>query len=269
VDPSFVALVKCPACHAVDMTKQSRALRCGACQRELDTSAGYLDVLSADGQREWSVASPEQRFMESELVARVYERFWRPAFVRVIAGAGAGKAIGGFSGELYIHKNSLAIDDRNGPWLDLSCGPGLFTRGMAAAAPGALVIGLDISRAMLDVAIKRAKGYNNIQLVRADAHELPFASESIGGVNNSGALHAYDSPDQAFSEIHRVLRPGGVLVASTFSQRTSVLSRFAARLTGIRRFDPHELRSQLSRIGFGDYEELQLGDGLIFRARKP
>src|SRR5690606_40039337 len=70
----------------------------------------------------------EQRLMESELVARAYERFWRPAFVRVLAGSGAGSRTGGFPGEFFIHKNALAMDDREGPWLDVSCGPGTFTQ---------------------------------------------------------------------------------------------------------------------------------------------
>jgi ubiquinone/menaquinone biosynthesis C-methylase UbiE len=49
----------------------------------------------------------------------------------------------------------------------------LFSRAIAASAPGALVVGLDISRAMLEVAARRAKGYGNIVLVRgADCYRL-------------------------------------------------------------------------------------------------
>jgi SAM-dependent methyltransferase len=265
-DPGFVALLKCPSCGEDSIGRQSRDLRCSSCELEIPSSGGYLDML---GAKPHTASTTEQRLMESELIARVYERFWRPTFVRVMAGSGAGAATGGFPGEFFIHKNSLAMEDRTGPWLDLSCGPGLFARAMAAAAPGAQIVGLDISRPMLDVAVRRAKGYSNVAFVRADAHALPFADGSFGGINNGGALHAYDDPEQVFREIWRVLRQGGLYVGSTFSQSRSLLGRFSARIAGIRRFDPPELRAWLSRIGFADYEEIRLGSAFIFRARKP
>src|SRR6201999_2541613 len=129
----------------------------------IDTTAG-----------EPTAANTEARLMESALIARLYERLWRAAVVGLFAGKGAGAAVGGISGELFIYKHSLALDDRPGPWLDLSCGPGAFARALAAAAPGALIVGLDISKAMLEVAAQRTGGYTNVVLVRADAHALPF-----------------------------------------------------------------------------------------------
>ena len=207
--------------------------------------------------------------MESELIARLYERFWRPTFVRLLAGNGARGGAGGFPGEFFIHKNALGLDERGGPWLDLSSGPGVFTRAMAAAAPGAWIIGLDISRAMLEVATRRVHGYGNVGLIRADAHDLPFISGALSGVNNAGALHVYDDPDTVFREIRRVLRPGGVYVGSTFAQSRSPVGRLTARVAGIRRFELPELRAWLSRVGFADYEEIRLGDAVIFRVRKP
>jgi ubiquinone/menaquinone biosynthesis C-methylase UbiE len=122
---------------------------------------------------------------------------------------------------------------------------------------------------MLDVAAKRAKGYSNVALVRGDAHALPFVASSFGGVNNGGALHAYDDPELVFREVWRILRPGGLYVGSTFAEAPSLLGRLTARAAGIRRFDPDGLRSWLNRIGFADFEELRLGASLIFRCRKP
>ena len=230
---------------------------------------GYIDLLDLSARSDLTVLSAEQRLMESELIARVYERFWRPTFVRILAGSGAKRGTGGFTGELFIHKNSLAMEDREGPWLDLSCGSGLFTRGMAASTPTELVIGVDISRAMLEVAARRVKGYGNVVLVRADAHNIPFADSSMSGVNNSSALHSYDDTRQAFEEIRRVLRPGGIYVASTYSKSKSMVGRLGARIAGIRRFETSELQAQLSRIGFADYEEIRFGDSFVFRVRKP
>jgi SAM-dependent methyltransferase/uncharacterized protein YbaR (Trm112 family) len=269
VEPTFLALLRCPHCRTLDTLRGSRSLECTECGHEYPVGHGVLDLLDVAGRGEPTAVTAEQRFMESELVARLYERFWRPTFVRVMAGGGPGTRMGGFAGELFIHKNSLAMEERRGPWLDLSCGPGAFTRAMAAAAPGAVVVGLDISKAMLEAAAAKAKGYTNIVLLRADAHDLPFGDATFDGVNNAGALHAYDDPEQVFREIWRTLRPGGLYVGSTFSQEISLVGRVTARLAGIRRFDPPELRAWLSRIGFADYEDIRLGGAFVFRCKKP
>ncbi len=266
VDPHVVPILVCPSCQRAGSFTLGRTVRC-PCGVAVDASAGYLDLLATG--TEPTATSSEQRLMESPVVARLYERVWRPTFVRVLAGRGAGASVGGFAGELFIHKGALALEHGAGPVLDLSCGPGLFTRALAAAAPGALVVGLDISRAMLEVAAQRARGYANVVLVRADAHKLPFTDGSFAGVNNAGALHAYDDAEQALREVHRVLRPGGVLVGSTFAQAPTLVGRVTARLAGIRRYDPGELRAQLARLGFAEYEELRLGGAFVFRARRP
>ena len=261
------SLLRCPACDTAGLDRSSRVVICPSCGRRYDAHGDFVDMLEPGFEP--TAHSAEQRLMESPLVANLYERIWRPTFVRLVAGRGAAGATGGFAGEFFIIKNSLAMEDRDGPWLDLSCGPGTFTRAMAASAPGHTVVGLDISRAMLEVASQRAKGYSNVGLVRADAHALPFASESFGGINNSGALHAYNDPETVFHEVLRVLRPGGVYVGSTFSMSGSLLGRVTSHAAGIRRFDPLELRAWLSRIGLVDYDEIDFGGSLIFRVRRP
>lgn len=268
MDPGLLSLVQCPACRERALESDARGLACASCEHRFSSESGFVDLLDIS-RGEPTPSSPEQQLMESELIARLYERFWRPTFVRVVAGRGASARTGGFPGEFFIHKNALAMEDRHGPWLDLSCGPGTFTRAMAAVAPGDRVVGLDISRAMLEVAAKKARGYGNISLVRGDAHELPFVDGAFGGVNNTGALHVYDDPDAVFSEILRVLRPGGVYVGSTFAEAQTVVGGLTAKIAGIRRFGPPELRAWLSRVGFADYEEIRLEGAFIFRARKP
>lgn len=260
-------ILRCPHCRAIGFA-EVRAPKCSACGYvPPKSSAGVLDLL--DREDGTATSTTEQRFMQSQLVARLYERTWRPAFVRLLAGKGASAQLGGVGGELFIHKQSLAIDEREGPWLDLSCGPGVFTRALGAASPGALVIGLDISHAMLEVAAERTRAYSNVVLVHGDAHALPFADGSFGGVNNAGALHVYDDPEQVFREVWRVLRPGGIYVGSTFAEASSLLGKAVARVAGIRRFAPPALRSWLSRLGFAEYEDLRLGGAIIFRARRP
>jgi SAM-dependent methyltransferase len=269
VDPAILPILQCPRCRVDAPFKDLRAPRCRACGFEPATSVPGVVELVDTRAGEPLPSTTEQRLMESELVARLYDRFWRPTFVRLLAGKGAGAAVGGLSGELFIHKHGLGLDDRAGPWLDLSCGPGAFARALAAAAPGALVVGLDISRAMLEVAAHRTGGYTNVVLVRGDAHALPFADGAFAGVNNAGALHAYDDPELVFREVRRVLKAGGHYVGSTFAAAPSLVGRLTARAAGIRRFEPSELRAWLQRLGFADYEDVRLGGALVFRVRRP
>ena len=262
-------LFRCPGCRKRNIVEGSSQVDCSACGRTFPAHEGYLDLLDTEVLGEPTAASREQRLMESELFARMYDRIWRPTFVRLLAGSGVRAFTGGFTGEFFIHKNALAMEDHDGPWLDLSCGPGTFSRAMAAAAPSDWVVGVDISHAMLEVAVRRGRGYGNIVFARADAHDLPVADETMGGVNSSGAFHTYVDPDAVFSEIFRVLKPGGVFVGSTFAKSSTLLGRAVASLAGIRRFDPLELRGWLSRVGFADYEEVRLGGVFVFRVRKP
>lgn len=262
-------LLKCPACGSPGLDTRRDGVVCTECDRDFPRRGGYVDLIDTVAHGEPTAATTEQRLMESQLVARIYDRFWRPAFVRMLAGGGANAFTGGFAGEFFIHKNALGMEDHDGAWLDLSCGPGTFTRAMASAAPGSWVVGADISCAMLETAAQRAAGYDNVALIRADAHDLPLRDESFSGVNNSGALHVYLEPERVFREILRVLKPGGLFVGSTFAPSRSLSRRVAAQLTGIRRFEPSKLRAWLSRVGFSDYDEVRLGGSFIFRTRKP
>ncbi|XBI75597.1 hypothetical protein VPH35_068953 [Triticum aestivum] len=56
----------------------------------------------------------------------------------------------------------------------------------------------------------------NLALVRADISKLPFASSSIDAIHAGAAIHCWPSPSNAIAEISRVLKPGGVFVATTF-----------------------------------------------------
>ena len=49
----------------------------------------------------------------------------------------------------------------------------------------------------------------------ATAYALPFGAGSIGGIHCEAVLEHLEFPDAAVAEMHRVLRPGGLLFAAT------------------------------------------------------
>ncbi|WVZ19305.1 hypothetical protein V8G54_006627 [Vigna mungo] len=94
--------------------------------------------------------------------------------------------------------------------VDASCASGLFSRLFAKSQLFSFVVALDYSENMLQ------QCYEFIQQEENFPKELPFVSNSIDAVHAGAALHCWPSPLAAVAEISRVLRPGGVFVATTY-----------------------------------------------------
>lgn len=86
----------------------------------------------------------------------------------------------------------------SGPIADIGCGPGHVGAFVGAA------VGLDLSHEMLRLAPLPLR-------VHGDARRLPFSDDALGGAVAFYSLIHLDSLDEAASELHRVIRPGGAL----------------------------------------------------------
>ncbi|GFP96865.1 uncharacterized methyltransferase at1g78140 chloroplastic [Phtheirospermum japonicum] len=105
--------------------------------------------------------------------------------------------------------------------IDASCGSGMFSRLFAKSGLFSLVVALDFSETMLKQCydfIKQDDSFpeENLIMVRADISRLPFGSSSVDAVHAGAALHCWPSPSTAVAEISRVLKPGGIFVATTY-----------------------------------------------------
>jgi ubiquinone/menaquinone biosynthesis C-methylase UbiE len=90
--------------------------------------------------------------------------------------------------------------------LEIGTGPGNLGKEIVAATPAIKLSGVDISECML--ALAEQKGiYRTI--VRASAERLPFPSGEFDAVYTAFMLHSVLNQERAFTEIYRVLRPGG------------------------------------------------------------
>lgn len=177
---------------------------------------GYLDLLGEDDPTGGHLV---QRLMLNGLLARIYERFWRPAAMQVLSG---------FKGprrreecRMAVRMLGLSSGDRV---LDLGCGPGNFTRDFAEAAGDGLVVGLDASKTMLAAGARVTKAAN-VAYIRGGACELPFQASSFDAVCCFGALHLFEPPMQALDEIVRMLAPGGRLALMTTCDPESTRDR--------------------------------------------
>lgn len=96
--------------------------------------------------------------------------------------------------------------------LDLGCGAG--TDSLVAAfmvGPGGSVTGIDMTPEMLAKARAGAAeaGLDNVTFVEGEAEELPFPDESFDVVLSNGVIDLIPDKDAVFSELRRVLVPGG------------------------------------------------------------
>ena len=96
--------------------------------------------------------------------------------------------------------------------LDYGCGNG--ENSLPLAVRGARVIGLDVSDDLLALARQRLSLHgveSRATFLVASAHEIPLPDNSVDAVMGIAILHHLDLARSA-SEIHRVLKPGGIAV---------------------------------------------------------
>ena len=93
--------------------------------------------------------------------------------------------------------------------LDLACGTGDFAKLVAQQSAESHIVGADLTVRMLRMSKLR-------QTVCADAAALPFPTDCFDAVFVGYGLRNFPCLEAAIAEVHRILRPGGVLVSLDF-----------------------------------------------------
>jgi SAM-dependent methyltransferase len=108
--------------------------------------------------------------------------------------------------------DAQGIVQRSDRVLDLGCGSGRSTLAAARDSADGAVLGVDLSRAMLDVARARAaaEGLTNVQLEQGDAQVHPLPEDHDLAISAFGAMF-FGDPVAAFANVGAALRPGGRL----------------------------------------------------------
>jgi SAM-dependent methyltransferase len=126
-----------------------------------------------------------------------------PAFEAVLATRTASHAAGFF---LPYLRPGMRV-------LDVGCGPGSITLGLAeAVAPGA-VVGIDLQPAQVEQAraFAATRGVTNVRYEVADLYALPFPDVAFDAAFAHTVVIGLREPVRALAELRRVLRPGGLV----------------------------------------------------------
>lgn len=120
--------------------------------------------------------------------------------------------------------------------LDIGCGPGTITMGLARAVAPGVVVGIDHDEDHVEAArsLARRRGIN-ARFHVADARSLPFADATFDVTfENDVFTHLAGDAISAAREAHRVLRPDGMLAARDVEADAAVWGR---QSDAMKRFD--------------------------------
>jgi SAM-dependent methyltransferase len=258
-------LLRCPSCAASSLVPDADVaepalifgpVRCLGCRRTWPVHEGLIDLAP-----ERANATGLQQAMELPWVARSWERYVRPAVDAVLT-----------RGQLdrdseYVAMRSM-LGAPPGPVIDLGCGPGLFLKKLVRDLPTVHVIGVDVSRPMIEEAMAQ---FRELQLaadfVRAEAPPLPFLDASLGGVLASGMVHFVADLDGLLAEARRTLKPRGRFVASTYDATGGV--KRLHQSAGLHPRSEDALKASAERAGFIRFERIRTGPVLVWSAELP
>jgi len=163
-----------------------------------------------------------------------------------------------------IEETIKRIDPKPGNrLLDIGCGTGALLEVMASRFPKVSLVGIDLSPAMLAVALDKCRQQverseiprSGVKLVGGLAQQLPFCSASFDIVVSCNSFHYWQTPDLSLAEIERVLRPGGRLVITDWCddylacKLCDLFLKFVSR-AHYRTYDVQECRELLEHKGY-------------------
>lgn len=111
--------------------------------------------------------------------------------------------------------------------LDVGSGTGHAAAALRKRWPRAQVLALDLAMPMLHQSRKQAGWWKPFARVCADARALPLAADSVDVLFSNLCLQWVEDLPAVFAGFRRVLRPGGLLLCSSFGPETLVELRDA------------------------------------------
>ena len=161
---------------------------------------------------------------------------------------------------LHLHLTD-ALKPAQGRLLDAGCGTGGFLARLHEARPDLVLEGLEFDPNAAAIAAEKAQA----TITQGSILAMPYPPPRVDAAISADVLcHDGVDPAQALAELHRVLKPGGLLVLNmpAYAWMASAHDR---RVHNARRSTPGEMRRWLAQAGFVDVQ-VRFWNSLLFPA---
>jgi ubiquinone/menaquinone biosynthesis C-methylase UbiE len=149
----------------------------------------------------------------------------------------------------------------NGKILEIGAGTGL---NFVHYPPDAHGVATEFSREMLKIASTKAKP-ERVQLLQNRAEDLPFPDDSFDAAFATLVFCSVERPAQAFTELRRVVRPGGTVVLLEHVRPGGILGPLFDLLNvfTVRLFDDHVNRRTAATVAEAGLEVVDVKSRLL------
>jgi len=180
--------------------------------------------------------------------------------------------------------DELSLQDRSGTGVDIGGGPGDLVLELSSLTPCFFWLDVDLNPFFAEYLFRGALDQGcseRVSFIQADVHKLPFRSDFADVVVSRGSLQQWKDWELAFSEILRILKPGGkAYIGRGFSANLPIETArdVRGRQGGGPRYDPEafagRLRGIMNDLDIKDYElkrpksqqdEVNYGVWIVFR----
>jgi len=192
-----------------------------------------------------------------KLTAAIYEDIWRKRSLSFLTGE-----------EFPIQKEHELLIEWTAPqagsiYLDVGTSTGLYARALKAAQKDCDIVALDFSIQMLEEArLKAEADETDMFLLRADARELPFFSNTFDGMVMGGTLNELNNEHKVLHEMKRTLKDEGIVFMMHLVKAGAWYTRLlqdSATLGGIKFWTVKESNELFEKSGFRVEEQLVKG----------
>jgi ubiquinone/menaquinone biosynthesis C-methylase UbiE len=163
-----------------------------------------------------------------------------------------------------------ALEIRNGDnVVDVGCGPGGSLSALSEMTPEGLVVGVDPSQLMAEIAanrIRRLIGAGRADVAVAPVEKLPFVDESFDKALCVHVLYFWPELQPALAEIARVLKPGGRLALLFRTSDSPATASFPAEVYRFRTLS--EVAAALADARLDVREKADVGDCVLITAER-
>ena len=142
--------------------------------------------------------------------------------------------------------------------VDLGCGGGRNAGALLKKYQGAVVTALDYS----EVSVDKARIYNKdavskgkMFVVRGDVSDLKIPAEKYDLATAFEMIYFWPGLEKCFSEVSKVLKPGGLFLVVNESDGTDETSlKFEKIIDGMKCHTPEAIRTAMETAGFKDIQ---------------